>query len=212
MLRLLSKWRSILISMKKILTVAAALAMLGAGCVPVQPTQLANSTTLPGQTIPTTTQSIPIITTPTPVTQPAIGGVGTVKLFMVALNDNGQSGKMIGCGDSIIPVTAPIPTTTAPLSAAFKALLAVQSKDYGQSGLYNPSYADANPNGSLQFVSASVVNGVAKIYLKGQISLPGVCEDPRLLSQFEEIAKQFSTVQKVEMYINGKMWSGSLKE
>lgn len=187
------------IFMKKILTLAAVLVMVGAGCVPAQPTEQANSMTPPTQTA----------TEPVPVTQPTAGGTGSIKLFMVALDDNGKGGKLIGCGDSIIPVTANIPTTTAPLSAAFKALLALKSKDYGQSGLYNPSYADVNPNGSFAFSSATVSNGTAKIYLTGQISLPGACEDPRLLSQFEETAKQFATVQKVEIYINNKLWNGS---
>lgn len=193
--------------MKKLSMIVAAVTLLGSGCISVQLQEPSDSVSASTQPVAAVT---PVI--PAPIAKaPVVAKTGTIKLFMIAMSDEGKSGKLVGCGDSVIPVTVTIPPTIAPLSAAFKALLALKSSDYGQSGLYNPSYADSQPNGSFQFVSASVVKGVAKIYLKGQISLPGECEDPRLLAQFEETAKQFSTVKQVEIYINGTLFDGSLK-
>ena len=48
----------------------------------------------------------------------------SVKLYLVALGDNGKRGKKIGCDDSIVPVTRSIQNTGAPLSAAITQLLA----------------------------------------------------------------------------------------
>src|SRR5262245_36805996 len=61
----------------------------------------------------------------------------TVKVFMLALEDNGKSGKKIGCNDSVIGVERAVPRTPAPLGAAIRELLSIRDRIYGQSGLYN---------------------------------------------------------------------------
>ncbi len=58
----------------------------------------------------------------------------TVKIFLVATGDNGVSGKMIGCGDSLVPVTQQIVPTQGVLRAALEILLGIQQQYYGQSG------------------------------------------------------------------------------
>ncbi len=130
---------------------------------------------------------------------PGAGGSIRTKLFFIALNDNGKSGKLVGCGDSVVPVEIMIPPTTAPLTASLRALLAIKTSTYGQSGLYNALYRS-----SLQVDSVSITAGKATIKLVGTISLGGECDDPRFVAQLTETALQFSTVNDVALFLNGE--------
>lgn len=136
--------------------------------------------------------------TPTSVAQGG-GTVSRVQIFMIALEDNGKSGDPIGCGDTVVPVEIEIEPTQAPLRAAMEALLAQHDQFYGQSGLYNVLY-----NSNLQVDTVTIdAAGTAKIGLSGTFSLAGECDDPRFEAQLTFTAKQFSTVQNVEITING---------
>jgi DNA-binding CsgD family transcriptional regulator len=122
-----------------------------------------------------------------------------VKIFLIAIDDNGRSGKQIGCGDSIVPVIVPIPRTVSVLKAAFEALLAVQTQFYGESGLYNALYQS-----DLQLESVAITQGIAQIWLTGTLMLGGECDSPRVEAQLTETAMQFSTVNGVKVYLNGE--------
>lgn len=126
-------------------------------------------------------------------------GMMTVKLFFVALNDNGESGRMIGCEDSVVAVDRAIPETSAPLTAALKELLSIRTQYYGQSGLYNALYQS-----NLKVGGVSITSGTAIINLTGTYALGGVCDGPRFVAQIQETALQFSTVREVVVFINGK--------
>jgi hypothetical protein len=139
--------------------------------------------------------------------EPGPPTVSRVNLYFVAIDDKGQSGPQIGCGDSIVPVTIDIPPTPAPLTAAYGRLLTVGSQFYGQSGLYNALYQS-----SLQLDSASVANGQATIYLSGQLRLGGVCDAPRIQAQLTETARQFPTVTSVAIFVNGQRLEDALSE
>jgi hypothetical protein len=121
-----------------------------------------------------------------------------LKIYMIAVNDNGAAGPAVGCGDSTVPVTVQVPYTQAVLRTAIENLLAVKGKDYGQSGLYNALYQS-----NLTLDSLALQNGEATIRLKGQLASGGVCDDPRIIAQIERTALQFSTVNKVSVYVNG---------
>ncbi len=125
--------------------------------------------------------------------------VSRVNLYFVAVDDNGRNGPAIGCGDSIIPVAINIPPTPAPLTAAIRELLAVRDRNYGNTGLYN-----ALAQSSLQLDSASVAQGVATLKLSGQLTSGGVCDDPRIIAQLTQTARQFSTVNSVQIFVNGQ--------
>lgn len=120
----------------------------------------------------------------------------------IALLDNERtSGSKIerGC-DLVTFTTRQITPTTMPLSAAMKELFAIDKTEVD--GYYNFL---ANTTSTLSFDKAEVVNGVARIYLKGKLSgLAGVCDDPRAQAQIEETALQFPSVKKVEIYLNGE--------
>jgi LysM repeat protein len=117
-----------------------------------------------------------------------------VKVALIALN----SGGSVGCGDSVVLVDRPVAPTRAPLTAAINELLSIKQRDYGQSGLTDILYAS-----NLHVQNITITNGHANIWLTGNLSLGGECDDPRVVAQFEQTAKQFSTVQTVSVYING---------
>jgi spore germination protein GerM len=126
----------------------------------------------------------------------------TVTQIKIALLDTtGQgTGKARGC-DTVNLVARTIPATTTPLAAAMHALFA--APEGSQPGTqYN---FIARTKNTLHFERATVANGTAHIYLTGSLSgLAGVCDDPRAQIQIEETALQFSTVQKVQIYLNNQ--------
>ena len=169
--------------------------------VPPTPTSaVLESPTIPAPTDQPTaepTQSGGGFPSPTAV-QSGGGTVSRVQIYMIALEDDGKSGEPIGCGDTVVPVEIEIAPTQAPLRAAFDALLSQHDQFYGQSGLYNSLY-----NSSLQVETVSIdASGTAHIGLTGAFSLAGECDDPRFEAQLVHTAKQFSTVQNVDITIN----------
>src|SRR5215211_5638471 len=110
----------------------------------------------------------------------ALGAGATVdqaKIYMVAIGDNGQSGEKIGCGDSLIPVTRDIPsglTTPGKIKALLELLFSLKDRDYGQSGLVNAVYTS-----NLSVASIDIQGSTAAIYLTGNVSVAGVCDEPR---------------------------------
>lgn len=145
--------------------------------------------------IPSTATPIPPSPTPLPPsTQP---GQQSVRIFLIALEDNGQSGKKIGCDDSVIPVPVTIAPTVGVLRAALEELLSLEDIYYGMTGLYNALHQS-----NLKLDSVSIVQGKATIHLSGTVMLSGVCDNPRVEAQLKETALQFSTVSQVEIYIN----------
>ena len=84
------------------------------------------------------------------------------------------------------------------LRAALESLMGIKQQNYGQSGLYNALYQS-----DLTIQDLRLENGKASIRLTGRLLLGGVCDNPRLEAQLVETAMQFSTVQQVEVFING---------
>lgn len=119
-----------------------------------------------------------------------------VQVYLIAVEDGGQLGELIGCNDSVVPVTQTIEPTAAPLTAALEILLGL---DADAEGLYNALAAS-----DLTLESAAVIDGEARIELSGQLSLGGVCDDPRVLAQLEQTAAQFATVNSVAITLNGE--------
>jgi hypothetical protein len=122
-----------------------------------------------------------------------------VQIFLIAVNDNGQTGTPVGCGDSAVPVQVEIPTTQGVLKAALVALLSIKDQYYGQSGLYNALYQS-----DLRVESISIAGGKASVYLAGTLKMGGECDTPRVQAQLEQTILQFPTVTEVAIFINGK--------
>jgi hypothetical protein len=121
------------------------------------------------------------------------------QIYLIGIEDNGQTGTPVGCGDSAIPVQVAIQPTQGVLKAALIALLSIKDQYYGQSGLYNALYQS-----DLQVDSISINNGKASVYLTGSLILGGECDNPRVQAQLEQTVLQFSTVTEAAIYINGK--------
>jgi len=158
--------------------------------------------TLPTEQVnPTATITIPALTpvlsTATRVPPTSTAVQQTVKIFLIALEDNGQSGILVGCGDSAVPVTVIIPRTQGVLKAALEKLLSIKEQYYGESGLYNALYQS-----DLKLKSVTIDQGKAVIHLTGTVMLGGVCDAPRVEAQIKQTALQFSTVSDVEVFIN----------
>lgn len=166
------------------------------------------ATVVPTSTVivePTATQTnpAPTNTVPPPTAVPptaastATPGDMSVMVILIALEDNGQSGTPIGCGDSAIPVTVTIPRTQGVLRAALEKLLSMKQEYYGESGLYNALHQS-----DLQLKSVTINQGTAVIHLTGNLVLGGVCDSPRVQAQIERTALQFSTVGAVDVFLN----------
>ncbi|BBB46953.1 GerMN domain-containing protein [Pelolinea submarina] len=176
---------------------------------------------MPGVSISLTDTQTPIVITATPqppaateTTQPvppatqaaaaqsagtASAGLDHINIYLVAVGDNGASGEIIGCGDSLVPVQVSIEPTLGVLRAALTELFKLEGQaDYGQSGLYNALYLS-----HLEIDDLAVVNGKATMKLSGQIVTGGECDIPRIEAQLRAIAMQFSTVQQVSITVNG---------
>ena len=119
-------------------------------------------------------------------------------IYLIALEDEGQSGEEIGCGDSLVPVTVTFEPTVAPLTAALEALLSIEEPYYGQSGLYHSLH-----DSDLTVDGINIVNEQATIALSGELTLGGTCDTPRVEAQLGETALQYSTIESVQITLNG---------
>ncbi len=120
-----------------------------------------------------------------------------LKVFLIAVGDDGVSGLKIGCGDSLVPVEVEVPYTQGVLRAALTHLLSLP-ETYGQSGLYNALH-----RADITIGQITVQDGQALIQLSGEFRLGGMCDAPRVQAQLEQTALQFSTVQQVSIFVNG---------
>jgi hypothetical protein len=122
--------------------------------------------------------------------------VDTLSLFYVATDDNGKSGKKIGCNDSLVKVTREIDSAYT-IKDALEELLSDKNEYYGESGLYNSLYQS-----ELEVQEVSVINGIANISLSGTVVLGGVCDSPRITEQLQETVLQFPHVTEVKIQVN----------
>lgn len=126
--------------------------------------------------------------------------VDKVKIFFIALNDNGKSGKKIGCGDSVVGVERKITPTQEPLKAALEELFLFNNQQiYDQTDLNN---ALNQSDLKLQNVSINK-GGIATVNLVGTQAFSGACEDLRIIAQIKETTLQFSSITDVSIFING---------
>ncbi len=127
-----------------------------------------------------------------------------VKVYLVALDDNGRRGRRVGCNDSLVPVTRTVNESTAPLKAAVEELLNIPREYEG--GLGNYWFGD-----NLRVQSATLRAGVATIRISGNVSIAGVCDAPRIEGQMRETARQFRGVRSVRVFVNGRRLADVLR-
>jgi hypothetical protein len=122
-----------------------------------------------------------------------------VKLFLIAVGDEGKSGPRVGCGDSLVAVTREAPSTGDRLAAVVSLLLSLEGTQYGRSGLYN-----ALGQSALKLDRAVLIDGVARIELSGRLVLAGTCDAPRVEAQLRETVLQVDSVKSVSVTLNGQ--------
>lgn len=126
-----------------------------------------------------------------------------IKVYLVALGGVGKSSRKIGCGDSLVPVVISIGHTDAPLTAAIRELLLM------------PQHSDRLENfwkgRGLKLQSVLLRNGTATIRITGELSVAGICDEPRIESQIEATAKQFSTVKRVKVFVNDQTLRNAIR-
>ncbi len=144
----------------------------------------------------------PLAGTPLAVTPTSQSGAqtGNIQLYLVKLEDNGQSGMLIGCGDSLVTVDSSVQPSgdlANQIRQAYEAILSANPADYPGQNLYN-----ALLNAGLQVGSVTVQNENAVIRLFGDFALGGVCDVPRVEQQLKYVGLQFDGVKDVEIYLN----------
>ncbi len=128
---------------------------------------------------------------------PAESRTRQVQVFLVALEDNGATGKKIGCGDSLVAVQRDVANST--IQSALTELFSIDGQYYGESGLYNALYQS-----DLTIDEIEVEEGFATVKLSGKVQLGGTCDSPRFAEQIRETILQFPTVSSAEITINGQ--------
>ena len=137
---------------------------------------------------------------PAPVSTPASeSSVNQVNVYLIAMGDQTPGNHVIGCGDSLIPVTVDVAEGADLLVGAYNQLLSIRDSSYGETDLYNSLYQS-----SLAVDRVELVNGNAAVHLNGTLMLGGTCDTPRIEGQLEAAALQFSDVTSVEIFVNGQ--------
>jgi hypothetical protein len=128
---------------------------------------------------------------------------GRVRIFLIAPNDAGASGRAAGCGDSAVPVAVNLPRTMPALEGALQALLDLQNG--GQAapdatlGYYNALYASP-----LKVDRIDRNGGEVRVHLAGYLEVADGCDGSRALAQLTETALQFSDVQRAQFLLDGQ--------
>jgi hypothetical protein len=128
----------------------------------------------------------------------------TVKVYLVALDDDGKRGKRVGCNDSLVAVTRPLVRGADPMRAAVEELLAIPREYEG--GLGNFWQGEG-----LSVQSVALRSGVATIRIKGNVQIAGVCDAPRIEGQIRETARQFRGVRSVRVFVGGRRLADALR-
>jgi len=154
---------------------------------------------------------------PTAPPSPAPASRMEMEIKVAFLNPDGElpneakPGDLTGCDHVVFSTYAIVPTTT-PLAAALNLLLGNKEIYPGEQSQPYHVY-NYVAKGNLKLAAAIVKDGVATISLTGTPPpLGGVCDDPRLLIQVTQTARQFPTVQKVKLLVNGVENTGSGNE
>ncbi len=124
-----------------------------------------------------------------------------IQVFLIAIEDNGQSGQPVGCGDSLISVIRQVQAsddTATIIERALSSLFGIEDRDYGESGLVNALYQ------SDLTVDAVTVDGTeAAVELSGELLSGGVCDDPRIVGQIQETVLAVDGVDSAVITVNG---------
>lgn len=144
--------------------------------------------------------------------EPALDGLesgtqtGQVRIFLIAPQDRGASGREVGCGDSAVAVVTTLPRRQPALEGALEALLDQQGhRNSPATGHYNALYASPLGIERIERNGAEV-----RVHLKGYLEIEGACDGERALAQLTETALQFRDVSRAQFLLGGRPLRGLL--
>jgi hypothetical protein len=121
-------------------------------------------------------------------------------IYLVDIGNTRGVAEEFGCDDSLVPLTIPIPivdTAEARIAATLQPLLALGETTGPLDVWYNALGTD------LYVQSIALNNGAATINLVGQLTLGGVCDNPRVEEQLRATVLAFDDVNEVLFLLNG---------
>jgi spore germination protein GerM len=120
---------------------------------------------------------------------------GPVQIYVVAIDDGGKQGRLIGCNDSLVNLAQHVTDATS-LTLALESLFAYRSTE-------NASYTALN-NAQIVVGEAKVENSVATVRLSGAYELDGTCDGPRFVEQITQTVIDFPDVETATITLNDK--------
>lgn len=123
----------------------------------------------------------PIVDDPAPTVDPSTSSV--LELAYIALEDNGASGPLVGCGDSEILITKESEAalnTKQRIQTALETLFEDKEQFKENSGLYNALYQS-----SLTVDAVTINRQTVTVELSGETRSGGECDDPRIVEQIQ---------------------------
>jgi hypothetical protein len=122
-------------------------------------------------------------------------------LYFVRLEDNGKTGRKIGCNDSLVPVAlrskSALPLTT---QEKLTQLLSNKNSSLDSGALYNALHQSSLTIDRVETDS----NGTLKVYIVGSVILGGTCDTPRIIEQITQVAKDDAKNNKADIYLNDR--------
>ena len=131
-----------------------------------------------------------------------------VLVYLIMGGDNGKSGRLVGCNDSVVPIKFQAGPDADPLETAFQALFDLHDPIVSPVGMYDALYQS-----NLQYEGIEIgQDGTATLRLSGELVLEGSCDEGRAIAQLEDTASQLPGVQQVNILVNGQPISELLTE
>jgi len=151
----------------------------------------ANPTMTPVPTFTTTNPN------PTPTSSP-MSQDNVVEIALVSIEGD-AGGETFGCGDSIYLVEREVGDTDNAVEAALEELFSVstQRPTEGTMELYSALY-----NSDLSVDRVETGDNSISVYLTGEMSLGGTCDNPRFSEQLMRTVEANTSASEVFIYIN----------
>ncbi|HEX2222789.1 MAG TPA: GerMN domain-containing protein [Thermoanaerobaculia bacterium] len=132
-----------------------------------------------------------------------------MRIFLIAPEDGGVTGREVGCGDSAVAVVTTLPRQQPALQGALQALLDQQGhRNSPLTGHYNALYASPLQVERIERVGSQ--GAEVWVHLKGYLEVEGACDGERALAQLTETALQFPDVSRAQFLLGGRPLSGLL--
>lgn len=120
-------------------------------------------------------------------------------IYIPLITDGGD----IGCNAKIFMSPHTVDKTSKVLEATYKLLFDIKHDPEIQADGFRNTVAAFD---RVFFDSVTLGDGVAKVYLSGNINSPDTCADPEFKAQIETAAFEYKTVKSIEVYLNNKIF------